>query len=102
MAPKRESRRTVFRQIAQRSYAEWPTYESSPLFDRTSLPGVESDVRLVAETWFNQEGHEAVEPFVYAVPLASVQVDAHDRYAGSASYEMETLFRLFLLKDCHG
>lgn len=28
--------------------------------------------------------------------------DPYDRYAGSTSYEMETLFRLFLLKECHG
>ena len=102
MAPKRESRRTVFRQIAQRSYAEWPTYESSPLFDRTSLPGVESDVRLVAETWFQHDDHESVDSFVHTVPLAYVQFDAHDRYAGSTSYEMATLFRLFLLKECYG
>jgi hypothetical protein len=98
----RESRRTVFRQIAQRSSVDWPTYESSPLFDRSSLPALESDVRLVAEPWFQHDDHEAVEPFVHAVPLAYVQFDAHDRYTGSTSYEMETLFRLFLLKECHG
>ncbi|SER09642.1 transposase [Natrinema salaciae] len=102
MALTRESRRTVFRQIAQRSYADWPTYESSPLFDRSSLSALESDVRLVAETWFKHDDHEAVEPFVHAVPLAYVQFDAHDRYAGSTSYEMETLFRLFLLKELYG
>jgi IS4 transposase len=98
----RESRRTVFRQIAQQSFIDWPMYESSPLFDRSSLPALESDVRLVAETWFQHDDHEAVDQFVYAVPLAYVQFDAHDRYAGSTSYEMETLFRLFLLKECHG
>jgi len=98
----RDSCRTVFRQIAQRSYADWPTYESSRLFDRSSLPGVESDVRLVAEPWFQHNDHEGVDQFVHAVPLAYVQFDAHDRYAGSTSYEMETLFRLFLLKECHG
>ena len=102
MAPTRKSRSTVFREIAQRSYADWPTYESSPLSDRSSLPALESDVRLVAETWFQHDDHEAVEPFVHAVPLAYVQFDAHDRYAGSTSYKMETLFRLFLLKECHG
>ncbi len=102
MAPTRESRSTVFREIAQRSYADWPTNESSPLFDRSSLPALEADVRLVAEPWFQHDDHEAVEPFVHAVPLAYVQFDAHDRYAGSTSYEMETLFRLFLLKECHG
>ena len=77
-------------------------YESSPLFDRSSLPALESDVRLVAETWFQHDDHESVDQFVHAVPLAYVQFDAYDRYAGSASYEMETLFRLFLLKECHG
>jgi IS4 transposase len=44
----------------------------------------------------------AIGTFVHAVPLAYVQFDAHDRYAGSTSYEMETLFRLFLLKECYG
>ena len=102
MALTHESRRTVFRQIAQLSHVDWPTYESSPLFDRTSLPGVESDVRLVAETWFQHDDHDSVDQFVHTVPLAYVQFDAHDRYAGSTSYEMETLFRLFLLKECHG
>ncbi|MGQ4557367.1 transposase [Halobellus sp. GM3] len=102
MAPTRESRRTVFRQIAQLSYIDWPTYKSSPLFDRTSLSGLGSDVRLVAEIWFQLDDHDGVDPFIHAVPLAYVQFDAHDRYAGSTSYEMETLFRQFLLKECHG
>ena len=101
MAPTRESRRTVFRQIAQLSYIDWPTYKSSPLFDRTSLSGLGSDVRLVAETWFQHDDHKSVDQFVHAVPLAYVQFDAHDRYAGSTSYEMETLFRLFLLKELY-
>ena len=87
-----ESRRTVFRQIAQQSYVNWPTCESSLLFDRTSLPELESDVRLVAETWSDQDEHEVVESFVHAVPLAYVQFDVHDRYAGSTSYEMEILY----------
>jgi hypothetical protein len=102
VALSRESRRTVFRQIAQRSFIDWPMYESSPLFDRSSLPALESDVRLVAETWFQHDDHEGVDQFVHAVPLAYVQFDPYDRYAGLTSYEMETLFRLFLLKECHG
>ncbi|PHQ46016.1 transposase [Halopenitus persicus] len=102
MAMTPESRRTVFRQIAHHSYVDWPTYESNPLFDRSSLPALESDVRAVAKTWFQQDKHEAVEPFVHALPIEYVQFDAHDRYAGSTSYEMETLFRLFLLKECYG
>jgi hypothetical protein len=40
VAPTYESRRIVFRRIAQLSYVDWPTYESSPLFDRTSLLGL--------------------------------------------------------------
>ncbi len=35
------------------------------------------------------------------MPLAYVQFDAHNQCSGSTSYEMETLFRLFLLKECH-
>ncbi len=102
MAMTPESRRTVFRQIAHCSYVDWPTYGSSPLFDRSSLPALVSDVRVVAKTWFQQDEHEGVEPFVHTLPLAYVQFDPYDRYAGSTSYEMETLFRLFLLKECHG
>ncbi|MDQ2074909.1 transposase [Haloarcula sp. H-GB4] len=102
MAPTCETRYAVFRQIAQQSYVDWPTYDSTPLFDRSSLPALKSDVRVVAEAWFNQNEHETVEPFVRALPLAYVQFDAHDRYAESTSYKMETLFRLFLLKECHG
>jgi len=102
VAPTCESRYAVFRQIAQQSYIDWPTYDSTPLFDRFSLPALESDVRVVADVWFNQDEHQAVEPFVSTFPLAYVHFDAHDRYAGSTTYEMETLFRLFLLKELHG
>jgi len=102
VAPTRESRRTVFRQIAQQPFSDWPAYESTPLFDRSSLAAVEADVRVVADTWFQQQAHETVEPFVSTLPLAYVRFDAHDRYAGSTTYEMETLFRLFLLKELHG
>jgi len=102
VTPTPESRRTVFRQIARRSYTDWPVYDSTPLFDHTSLPALESDIRVVAEPWFNHDEHEAIELFVSALPLAYVRFDAHDQYKGSTSYEMETLFRLFLLKGaCH-
>jgi len=102
VAPTYESRRSVFRQIAQQSYVDWPVYESTPLFDRSSLVAVEADVRVVANIWFQQESHESVESFVATLPLAYAQFDAHDRYASSTTYGMETLFRLFLLKECHG
>lgn len=85
MAPICESRRTVFRQITQESYIDWPAYESTPLFDRSSLAAVEADVRIVADTWFQQESHESVEPFVATLPLAYAQFDAYDRYASSTT-----------------
>ncbi|CDK40686.1 transposase (TCE33) [Halorubrum sp. AJ67] len=44
MPPTDESRRAVFRYIAQHSYAGWPVYGMSPLYERTSLAGLESDV----------------------------------------------------------
>ena len=102
MSPTDESRRSVFQQISQQSYVDWPAYDSRPLFDRTSLSALESDVDIVAETWFAQDEHEAVDPFVSALPLAYIRFDAHDCYTDSASYGMETLFRLFLLKELHG
>ncbi len=101
MARTRESRCTVFRHIAQLSYVDWPTYATTPLFELIpSRAGIGHS--LVAEAWFNQDEHEPVESFVHAVPLEYVQFDAHDRYAGSTRYEMETLFRLFLLKELYG
>jgi hypothetical protein len=102
VVPTSETRRTAFRQIAQRSNVDWPVYESTPLFDRTSLSALESDIRVVAEAWFQQEEYKAVEPFVFTLPLTYVQFDTHDCYVGSTSYEMETLFHLFVLKECHG
>jgi IS4 transposase len=102
VAPTRESRRTVFRQLAQLSYVDWPTYERSSLFDRSSLPALESDIQVLAKRWFQHDEHDTIESFIHTVPLAYVRFDAHDRYAGSTSYEMETLFRLFLLKELHG
>ena len=55
MSSHHRPRRTVFGQIAQQFYVDWPTYELSPLFDRSSLTALESDVRLVAEAWRNQD-----------------------------------------------
>ena len=98
----RESRRTTFRRVAQRSYIQWPAYESTPLYDRTSLTGLESDIRVVAETWFDHENHHSVEGFVCVLPLAYFQFSAHDRYEGPTCYQMDTLFRVFVLKELHG
>lgn len=92
----------VFRQIARRSYTDWPVYDSTPLYDRTSLAGLESDVRVVAGTWFKHDEHDSIEQFVCSLPLAYFLFNAHDCYAGLTHYGMETLFRVFVLKEIHG
>ncbi|ERG98958.1 MAG: hypothetical protein J07HQX50_00100 [Haloquadratum sp. J07HQX50] len=102
MASTSASRRAIFRQIAQRSYTDWPTYDSTGLYDRTSLSGLESDVRTVATHWFTHDAHNSVNQFICSLPLAYFKFNIHDRYAGSTSHEMDVLFRLFVLKECHG
>lgn len=77
-------------------------YDSTPLYDRTSLPGLKSDIRLVSKTWFSHDSHDSIEQFVCPLPLAYFIFDAHDRYAGSTRYEMLLLFRVFVLKELHG
>ena len=77
-------------------------YNSTPLYDRTSLVGLESDIRTVSETWFDHDSHDSVEEFVCALPLAYFRFSAHDRYAGPTRYQMDTLFRVFVLKELHG
>ena len=102
MAPTQESQRTVFRTLAQTSSHEWPAYHSAPLYDRSSLSGLEEDIRIVATEWFDHEAHESVDRFVYHLPLAYVEFQSHDRYPGSTRYEMTQLLRAFLLKELHG
>ena len=97
-----ESRRTVFRQIAQQQHVEWPTYDSTPLYDRSSLSGLESDVRVVSSVWFTHPDHNSLEQFVCELPTAYFRFEAHDRYGRSTRYEMDTLFRVFVLKELHG
>ena len=96
------SRRAVFRRIAQRSYIDWPVYRSTPLYDRTSLSGLEEDIRIVSKTRFRHEQHESVEQFLCSLPLAYFTFDAHDHYDGTTRYGVDTLFRLFVLKECYG
>jgi len=102
MASTSASRRAIFRQIAQRAHVEWPTYDSTPIYDRTSLAGLHSDVRIVSETWFTHPNHDSVEQFVLVLPLAYFSFEAHDCYTRSTHYEMDTLFRVFVLKELHG
>lgn len=97
-----KSRRAIFRQIAHRPHVDWPTYDSTPIYDRTLLAGLNSDVRTVSEIWFTHPDHESVEQFVFALPLAYFNFESHDRYARSTRYEMETIFRAFVLKELHG
>jgi len=80
---------------------QWPIYDSTPLYERSSLDRLESDIRIVSQTWFRHDRHESIENFVCALPLAYFEFDTHDRYAESTHYEMDTLFRVFLLKRAH-
>lgn len=77
-------------------------YDLTPLYERSSLDGLESDIRTVSQTWFQHADHDSVGQFVCLLPLAYFKFDAHDCYAASTSYEMDTLFRAFVLKECHG
>jgi len=97
----RESRRSVFRRIAHQ-HVEWPEYDSTPLYDRSSLGGLESDVRVVSSVWFTHPDHNSLEQFVCELPLAYFRFEAHDCYESSTCYEMDTLFRVFVLKELHG
>jgi len=56
----------------------------------------------VSEAWFAHESHDSIERFVCSLPLACFRFEAHDCYAKSARYEMDTLFRVFLIKEIHG
>ncbi|QLC35508.1 transposase (plasmid) [Halarchaeum sp. CBA1220] len=102
MTATRASRRTVFRHIARLPYSEWPNYDSTPLYDRSSLAAVEEDVRIVASVWFEHDAHESVDEFACQFPLAYLEVTPHDCYSSTTQYEMEQLFRVFLLKELHG
>ena len=97
-----DSQRSVFRRIAQQSYAEWPAYDSKPLYDQSSLAGLEEDIWTVASTWFDHEDHHSVDEFVSHYPVAYVEFGPHDQYSGATQYKMAQLFRLFLLKELHG
>ncbi|RJT07433.1 transposase [Halococcus sp. IIIV-5B] len=102
MLPTHLSRRKVFREIATTSCYQWPAYDSTPLYDRSSLGGLEEDVRTVARVWFEHDAHESVENFVCCLPLEYAEFEAHDHYTGKTRYGMEQLVRAFLLKELHG
>ncbi len=47
-----ESQRSVFRRIARRQHVDWPAYESTPLYDQSSLTALSEDFRTVSGIWF--------------------------------------------------
>lgn len=102
MAPTQASRRTVFQTIAQTSYCEWPAYDSTPLYDRSSLGGLEEDIRTVVAVWFDHNAHESIEEFVCRLPLAYVEFAPHDFYTSTTQYGMKQLFRVFIIKELNG
>ncbi|GAB3421275.1 hypothetical protein GCM10027435_24860 [Haloparvum alkalitolerans] len=59
-------------------------------------------MQTVSETWFDHDSHDSVEEFVWSLPLAYFQFNTHDCYGGLTRYEMDTLFRVFVLKELHG
>jgi hypothetical protein len=72
------------------------------LYDRTSLAGLESDIQIVSEVWFTHHEHDSLEQFICTLPIAYFRFEAHDYYGRSTCYEMDTLFRVFVLKELHG
>lgn len=79
--------------IAAKSYWEWPAYDSTPLYDRSSLNALKEDIRTVARGWFDHDAHESLEDFVCCLPLTYVKFEAHDRYRETTRYEMSLLRR---------
>jgi hypothetical protein len=97
-----QSRRDVFRTIAQLQHVEWPVYGSTPLYDRSSVSTLQSDTRTVARVRFEHDIHDSIGEFVSQYPLEYVDFGSHDEYSGSTRYQMPQLLRLFLLKEIHG
>ena len=102
MAPTAVSRRDVFRSIATTQYLDWPAYDSTPLYDQSSLTALIEDIRTVSGIWFEHSAHNSVEGFVCQYPLSHVEFNPHGQYTGPTKYEMPQLFRVFLLKKIHG
>ncbi|MDQ2054069.1 hypothetical protein [Halobellus sp. H-GB7] len=97
MAPTAVSRRDVFRSIATTQYLDWPAYDSTPLYDQSSLPALTEDFRTVSGVWYEHNAHDSVEGFVCQYPLSYAEFSPHDQYSGPTRYEMSQLFRAFLL-----
>ena len=74
-----------------------PAYDATPIYDQSSLGGLEEDVRTVAKVWFNHDVHESIESLVANLPLAYVDFELYDRYTELPDYEME-LVRAFIIE----
>ncbi len=61
-------------------YFEWTAYNSTPLYDQSSLGGLEEDIRTVAASWFGHDAHDSVDEFVCHYPLTYFNFQPHDRY----------------------
>lgn len=85
--------RTVFRTIGQTLYAQWPAYDSTPLYDRSVLGGLDEDIRTVAAVWFDHDAHESIEEFVSRFPLAYVELALPDCYMSTIQHGAKQLFR---------
>jgi Transposase domain (DUF772). len=102
MPPTATSKQAIFRAVAQSSHHEWPAYDPTQLYNRSSLGALKEDIHTVARVWFDHDSHESVDQFVCHYPLEYVDFHPHDRYTGSTQYELEQLFRAFLIQELHG
>ena len=102
MAPTESSCRAIFRAVAQTPHNEWPAYDSTQLYDRSSLAALREDIHTVAREWFDHDAHESVDQFVCHYPLEYVEFDPHDRYTDSTQYGIEQLVRVFLIQELRG
>ncbi|MFC7076852.1 hypothetical protein [Haloarcula halophila] len=83
MAPTESSCRAIFPAVAQTPHNEWPAYDSTQLYDRSSLAALREDIHTVAREWLDHDAHESVDQFVCHYPLEYVEFDPHDRYTDS-------------------
>lgn len=71
-------------------------------FDTAVRPNIACGIGIGYPNGFGRvgrhESHDSIEQFVCSLPLAYFRFDPHDRYAKSTQYEMNTLFRIFVLK----
>ena len=86
MASTQASRRDIFRAIVTDSSREWPAYDTTELYDRSSLGALEEDIQTVALAWFAHEAHNSIDEFICELPLEYVDLTPHDQYDEPATY----------------